>query len=126
MTNRPKRVLVIDDDAGQLSLLRRVLQKAGFEVLTVDSPFGATNAARRFQTDVILLDVNMPAIQGDQLVAVLRKNVSLKGAPIILFSASDEDVLRSLAIEVGADGWLRKTFEGEALKRGILPFIRVG
>jgi len=119
----PKRILLIDDDPDQLKLLARLLRRAGFEVETVDSPFGSTNLVRKFRPDLILLDVDMPAIPGDQLVTVIRQNVRIPGVKIVLFSATDPDTLRMLSLSSGADGWLSKTFETEELKRGIAKFL---
>ena len=117
---KPLRILLVDDDAEQLRLLSRLLRRAGFEVECVNSPFGSTNAARRFRPDIILVDVDMPAIPGNELVSVIRQNAHLPNVRIVLFSATDPDTLRALALTAGADGWLTKTFEIEELKRGIL------
>lgn len=118
---RPIRVLVVDDDVEQLRLISRVLVRQGFEVETIDSPFGTTNLARRIRPDIILLDVDMPAIPGDQLVSVLRAR--LPGTKIVLFSATDVDDLRFKSMEVAADGYLAKTFDGDQLREQISRFV---
>ena len=120
----PPRILVVDDDTDQLDLVKRLLTRAGYVVAAVDSPFGATNEARRFKPDVVLLDVDMPAIRGDKLVRLLRANAAVAGMLIVLFSSTDQDTLRSLASEAGADAWVSKTFDQVELKAALERIVR--
>src|SRR5262245_39938209 len=96
--DRCVRVFVIDDDPDQLEMVRRALALEGFEVGCTSSPIGATNLMRDFQPDVVLLDVNIPALSGDRLLGLVRK--AMPGARFLLFSASDETRLRQLALQV--------------------------
>lgn len=91
MTGNPVRVLVVDDDPDQTEMVARVLTRRGFVVEAANSPFGVSNKARSFNPDLIILDVNIPALSGDQLVGLIRKNSQLDNTRIILFSAMDED-----------------------------------
>lgn len=100
------RVLVVDDDEEQLELLDRQLSSFGFQVKTWSSGLGVTNAAREFGPDVVLLDVNIPALSGDSLVRLLRRS-NARGR-LVLFSSSDREHLRRLAMEVAADDWIQK------------------
>jgi two-component system OmpR family response regulator len=100
------RVLVVDDDVEHLELVQRQLQAFGFEVRTYDSGLGVTNEVREFRPDVVLLDVNIPALSGDRLVRLLRQSQST--SRLVLFSSSDRERLRSLAREVEADDWIQK------------------
>ena len=106
MTFAKSRVLILDDDPEQLLLIGRTLRAAGYDVEMVTSPIGITNVARRLQPDVVLLDVNVPALSGDQLVEGIRKQHA--AARIILYSGSDAAALRSPAKSAGADGWIQK------------------
>lgn len=101
-----QRVLILDDDPEQLLLLGRSLRAAGYDVEMLTSPIGITNVARRIQPDIVMLDVNVPALSGDQLVEGLRRHHS--SACIILYSGSDASTLHSLAKTAGADGWIQK------------------
>ena len=113
MTRKP-RILVVDDDDDQLQLLQRTLSAEGFDVMTTSSPLGASNLARRFIPDVVLLDVNLPALSGDRLLPLLRQSMD---ARLILFSACDAERLRSLASRVSADDWIQKGGEPQDLVR---------
>jgi DNA-binding response OmpR family regulator len=113
------RVLIIDDDQQQLAMLERLLRSEGFTVETSSSPIGVSNQVRRFGPNVVLIDVNIPALSGDKLVSVIRRNAESEMMRLVLFSAADEDELRRRAREVGADGWLKKSFDATRLARDL-------
>ena len=66
------RVLVVDDDSMYLELVERSLKSFNIEVTTTDSAIGVTNLIRRTEPDVVLLDVNIPALSGDALLGIVR------------------------------------------------------
>jgi two-component system OmpR family response regulator len=108
------RVLVVDDDQDQLELIERTLRADGIEVKTCSSPIGVTNLIVSFAPQVVLLDVNIPALSGDRLLGISRKWAP-QGTLFVLFSANDEAKLRGLARQVGADGWISKSVTGAEL-----------
>ncbi len=110
------RLLVVDDDEEQLELVRRLLTSQRFEVRTTSSPIGVSNIARDFAPSIILIDVNQPALSGDRILRLVRKNTDSK-AKLVLFSSLDPERLRALATSVEADGWLPKGLGGEDLAR---------
>lgn len=101
------RVLVVDDDEEQLELMRRSLTSQQFEVRTSSTPIGVSNIVRDFVPDVILIDLNQPALSGDRLIKLVRQN-TCSNARLVLYSSADVDKLRRLAAEVLADGWIQK------------------
>lgn len=114
------RVLVVDDDLDQLDLLRRTLSPH-FDVRTHDSALGVTNLVRQGEPDLVLMDVNFPALKGDQVVVLARRHAP-RGTKFILYSAADEARLRSLALSSGADGYLSKTVQGHELVQRLSAF----
>ncbi len=110
------RVLVVDDDPDQLDLVRRTLSAHGFEVQTHNSALGVSNLVRNSEPDLVLLDVNFPALKGDQVVSLARRYAP-QSTKFILYSASDESKLRALALASGADGYLSKSVQGADLIR---------
>lgn len=118
------RVVVIDDDEGQLRLIESMLRSAGFEVATTSEPIGASNLVRSFRPDLVLLDVHIPALSGDRLLGLLRK-VAPSTTQLVLHSAADVESLRERAVAVGADGWIQKNFDSghlaAELRRLLLP-----
>ncbi len=113
MAGKSLRVMVVDDDIEHLELIQRQLQSFGFEVRTWNSGLGVTNAVRDFRPDVVLLDVNIPALSGDRLVRLLRQSDTT--GRLVLFSSNDRERLRQLAAEVSADDWIQKGIEASAL-----------
>ena len=110
-------VLVVDDDTEQLDMVRRFLRLEGFEVEICSSPIGVSNLVRRMRPSVVLLDVNIPALSGTNLLQLLKKQVDGAGTRFVLFSSEDTDKLRRLAGEFGADDYLQKGVDGSALAR---------
>jgi two-component system OmpR family response regulator len=102
------RILIVDDDAMQLDMVSRRLRLEGFEVATAATSFGTSNLIRSFSPRVVLLDVNIPALAGDKLLAVARR-FAPAGTRFVLWSACDESKLRALAREAQADDWISKS-----------------
>jgi two-component system, OmpR family, response regulator len=122
----PIKVLIYDDDREQLRMLVRLLTRRGFEVLAVSAPDELVDEACRFAPVVILYDVHMPTTGRGALINDLRAREALKAVKIFLFSASDVEVLRRLARETDADGWLQKTFDGDRLAQQIRDALAHG
>lgn len=101
------RLLVVDDDPMQLELVQRALGYEGFVVETASSVDDAAAVVERFTPDLVLVDVNMPGMSGDDLRRFVRAGGS--HARVLLFSASDGSTLKTLATSLGADGWLSKS-----------------
>ncbi|WP_437976522.1 response regulator [Sorangium sp. So ce295] len=101
-------VLVIDDSEIAREEVSRVLRSAGFQVLALPSPIGATQAIVRHQVRIVVLDVFMPTIRGDRLLTLFRKNQRLGQLSVILMSGHSERELEQLKLEVQADAVLSK------------------
>jgi two-component system, OmpR family, response regulator len=114
------RVLVVDDDLDLLELVRRTLTPH-FEVQTHNSALGVSNLVRNGEPDLVLLDVNFPALKGDQVLSLARRYAP-RTTKFILYSASDESKLRALARASGADGYLSKSVQGSELIQKLTAF----
>jgi two-component system OmpR family response regulator len=121
--NEKIRVLVVDDDFDQLMMLERSLSAHGFEVRVHRSSLGVSNLVRTTEPDLVLLDVNIPALSGDKVLGLARHQAP-STTRFILYSAADESNLRSLALASGADGYLCKSVQGEALVRKLLSVYK--
>jgi len=115
------RVLVVDDDPDLLELVRRTLTPH-FEVQTHHSALGVSNLVRNGEPDLVMLDVNFPALKGDQVLSLARRYAP-RNTKFILYSASDEARLRSLARASGADGYLSKSVQGAELIQKLAAFL---
>lgn len=114
LSERKLRVLIVDDNQQQLDLTSRQLKSFGFEVQTMSGSFGVSTIIRSFLPDVVLLDVEIPALSGDRLLTIARRYAE-PGTRFVLFSACDETKLRALAKETQADGWISKSETAEEL-----------
>jgi PleD family two-component response regulator len=83
---------------------KELLEDAGYEVITHHSWFGSTTAIKNLKPDLVLLDINMPALPGDELSVILRSNSKIKDVPIVFYSSNDEDSLRKAASVYGVRG----------------------
>ena len=105
-----KKILVVDDEPDLLAVTLLRLEKAGYEVFgTVDGQ-AALDVARQKMPDLIVLDVYLPDIDGDEVAKTLKKDEKMKQIPILLISASTQ-LLEIRAQECGAVGYLIKPFE---------------
>jgi two-component system, OmpR family, alkaline phosphatase synthesis response regulator PhoP len=109
-----KKILVVDDEPDVLKILSLRLEKTGYEVIRGKDGREALDLARQIIPDLIMLDVYMPDMNGDDVARVLKKDKDLKHIPIILISAT-ATALDQKAKECGADGHVTKPFEPEEL-----------
>ncbi|MGH7763190.1 MAG: response regulator, partial [Candidatus Dormibacteraceae bacterium] len=79
-------VLVVDDDEQMLRLVKRVLDRAGFESLTVGDGRDAHSAAAEWRPDIILLDLMLGDITGDQILAELRADFRTRLIPVVFLT----------------------------------------
>ena len=119
-----KRVLVIDDSLTVRELERKLLDQHGYEVEAAVDGMDGWNAARTGHFDLIITDIDMPRMDGIELVTLLKKDANLKSLPVMVVSYKDreEDRLRGLA--AGADYYLTKSsFQDETLVQAVLDLI---
>lgn len=103
------KVIVIDDSELILSVVRSFLTSAGHEVVTRAMAVGTRAAVLRETPDVVLLDVNMPLLDGPEICASIRAHGGMRSTRVLLHSDRPESELRELARDCGADGYLCKT-----------------
>jgi CheY-like chemotaxis protein len=111
-TTRPAKILLMDDDAALLETASQLLAQRGFEVVTHRDSFNRLNAVRLHRPDLVLMDVNMPFVPGDEIVKLLKDDPELGLIPILLFSSNDERALRETVRECGAAGYSSKSEMG--------------
>ena len=121
MSDETYRVMLVDDEPLQLSLVGRTLRADGFRVVSTDSSLGVTNTVRTFQPHLMLLDVRIPELSGDRLLPLIRRIAP--STLLILYSACDPEQLRRLATQASADGWISKSEEIGKLSRRLKEMI---
>ncbi len=101
------RIILIDDDPLFAGLVRKRLEADGHSVEYNEGAFGALTAVRHGRHDLILVDVQMPQIEGPQLVKVLRDR-GVQSARILLMSSIEESDLQRKSQDYGAHGYICK------------------
>ena len=114
-------ILVVDDDAPIITLMRSLLREFGFEARTATSGAAAIDAARAETPDLVLLDKNMPGMSGGDVIRALRTDVGLENVPILLLTG---DPLAAAEIaELGASGTVQKPFDIQDLLEQIRHYV---
>jgi two-component system KDP operon response regulator KdpE len=120
MTNEPL-LLVVDDEAGILRLMKLELTAQGFRVITASDGEQAVKQAEDHRPDAVLLDVMMPGLSGLEVMRRLRERSNL---PIILVTAKDKDTDKVRGLELGADDYIVKPFNPDELGARVRAVLR--
>lgn len=107
-------ILVIDDELDILTLAIARLETSGYNVLKAETAEEGLAILKKKRPDLILLDILLPGMQGDELCRILKKDSGLKSIPVILFTASIVRVQAKIK-EIGADDYIIKPFEPDML-----------
>lgn len=121
MSRHQPRVLVVDDERSVLTVLKQVLQGEGYEIISSQDGINALNALREQHPELIILDINLPTLNGFE---VCRQARSFSQIPIIAISgrASDDD--KMLAFELGVDDYITKPFSLRELAARVRAVLR--
>ncbi len=117
-----KILMVVDDEADLLLVTSIRLKVAGYDVIEAVDGLKALDLARQKAPDLIILDVYLPGMNGDEVARQLKKEEKTKRIPIILISA-DARTLKERSGMCGADGYLFKPFESTELLGMIEKYI---
>lgn len=118
------KILVIDDDAKFLGAVRRLLTAAGFEIVTTDSALRMPQLVQREKPDLVLLDIEMPALTGEHVLEMTKLFEFLRDIPIVLHSAKSEEELQSLVSRSSAVGYIKKTGNPMSLVAQVQKFLQ--
>ena len=114
-------VLVVEDEASIASFVSLYLKNAGYAVRTASSGGEALAMAASEQPALIILDLNLPDIDGIEVCRRIRKGADI---PILMLTARDEDVDKIIGLEVGADDYLTKPFNPRELVARVKSVLR--
>lgn len=115
MTVSSHRVLVVDDSPTMRAFVVAALESEGFEVTAAKSGFEALKILPGASFHLIVTDVNMPDINGLELVRFVRQSANHRGTPLIIISTDGRDKDRDRGMSLGASAYLVKPFKPEAL-----------
>ncbi len=113
-------VLHIEDDAGSRLLVRKLLQAAGHEVVDAESGLQGIRLAESRRPDLVLVDINVPDLDGYEVTLRLRGIPSLEGTPIVAITAEGD---RETSLAVGADGFIAKPIDAREFPAAVARFL---
>jgi two-component system chemotaxis response regulator CheY len=110
-----KRILTIDDSKTMRDMLMLTLAEAGFDVLQAVDGQDGLDVLVNEQVDVVITDINMPRMDGYEVIRQLRSNPNHKTMPILVLTTESEAEKKNLARDAGATGWMVKPFDPDRL-----------
>ena len=117
-------ILLVDDSPLVLSMTRDFLEGGGYEVVTCDSWVEVNPIIRNQRPDLILLDLMMPGIAGEQICETLKKYEHSREIPVILYSTKPEEELKQAQVQAGADGYIPKRLAPQELVAEVDDYFR--
>jgi len=119
-----KRILTVDDSASVRQMVCFTLQKAGYEVAeAVDGKDGIAKAGNG-KFDLIITDLNMPNIDGLQLITAVRKLPGYSFVPILMLSTESQAEKKDAGRRAGATGWIVKPFNADQLVAVVQKLVK--
>ena len=119
-----KRVLVVDDSLTVRELERKLIDSRGYHVEIAVDGMDGWNAVRTGHYDLVVTDVDMPRLDGIELVSLIKKDPRLQSLPVMIVSYKDREEDRRRGLDAGADYYLTKgSFHDETLLRAVADLI---
>jgi two-component system chemotaxis response regulator CheY len=123
------RVLIVDDSSVMRKIVERSLRQAGLdlgEVLEAGNGAEALAEVNKARFDLILSDINMPAMDGLEFLKNLADVEMAKGVPVVMITTEGSEARVVEALSVGAKGYIRKPFTPEQVKERVMPLLGGG
>lgn len=105
-----KKALIVDDAPVDAQNLRRIFSEAGWTVIVASTGADGVAAAKREVPDLILMDVNMPGLDGFSAARQLMQDSTTKGIPVVFVTSKDQKADRVFAQMLGAKGFVTKPY----------------
>jgi two-component system cell cycle response regulator DivK len=118
------KVLYIEDNVENRTLVKRVLEVEGYVVLEADDGIDGLRIVQEEAPDLILIDINLPEIDGYEITTRLRQMESLSNIPIVALTANVLKGDRERSLEAGCDGYIQKPIDVDLLPAQIAAFLR--
>jgi chemosensory pili system protein ChpA (sensor histidine kinase/response regulator) len=116
-------VMVVDDSITVRRVTQRLLERNGMRVLTARDGMDAVTLLQDHVPDIILLDIEMPRMDGYEVATHVRNDPRLKDVPIIMITSRSGEKHRARAIEIGVDDYLGKPYQEAQLLDAIAPLV---
>ena len=111
------RILIVDDSSAMRAFIRATLEESGdVDIQEAENGFKALKLLPRGDFDLVLVDINMPDINGLELISFMRRSEKYRETPIIIVSTEGSEQTRSRGMALGADAYLQKPFTTNELQ----------
>jgi two-component system chemotaxis response regulator CheY len=123
-----QRILIVDDSSVMRKIIERSLRQAGLEeaeVVEAGNGIEALAQVREGVFDLILSDINMPAMDGIEFLRQLATIESAKGIPVVMVTTEGSESRVVEALSIGAKGYIRKPFTPDQIKERVMPLLGV-
>lgn len=104
-------IVVVDDNPTDLSRLESLLKAAGHQVVTADNGKTALDLIKSNKPDIVLMDINMPVMDGFATTRALKADAEVKSIPVVLVSAKDQKADKAWGQMLGAAGYVTKPYQ---------------
>ena len=108
-------ILIVDDSPTDIHVLKKILEKGGYSVITATSGEEGIDEAKRSQPDLVLMDVVMPGMNGFQATRKLTRGDDTSHIPVIMVTTKDQDTDRTWGMRQGASDYVVKPVAGADL-----------
>ena len=122
--SRKKRILVVDDERDLVDLISMNLQRHGYDVLTANDGKMGLELARKQGPDLILLDLMMPGLNGQEVATRLKGDPQTATLPILMLTARGEETDIVVGLSLGADDYVTKPFSMKVLMASVAAVLR--
>lgn len=119
----PKKILIAEDSATAVEMLRRTLAPLGHEILVAEDGEDAVRRCSDEQPDLLIVDVIMPRMNGFQLCRSLRRSPATRELPIIIVTSMDRESDRYWGLKQGADEYLVKPVDSGILLQKVRSYL---
>lgn len=121
--NKP-RVLIVEDNVDNYELVRFLLERAGYQVLSASNGAEGVDAAKREQPDLVLMDLSMPEMDGWKATAHLKSDDATRNIPVLALTAHTLPGDRKRAIDAGCDGYISKPINVASFDKLVATLLR--
>ena len=118
-------IMIVDDSPTVLKFVSYSLKNSGFKVVTAMDGMDALEKISGLESkvDMVITDLNMPNMDGYELISTLRRNEQFSSTPIIILSSEDDEADKKKGADAGADSYLTKPFKSSVLLYEVSKFL---
>jgi two-component system chemotaxis response regulator CheY len=119
-------ILIVDDSAAIRKIFQRILRQTGMPIRSIHEAGDGQEALERLKTrkvDLVLLDVNMPRMNGLQLLAFMKTSTEWRDIPVVMITTEGGEATVSEAVRLGAAGYVRKPCTADQIKEKLAGFL---